>query len=126
MVPTVAIIGASNDRGKFGNKAVRAHLQAGYTVYPVNPRETEIEGLKVFHDLDSVPDPVDRISMYVPPKVGLAMLDRIARKQPKELYLNPGTESPELVQKAEEAGLQPIQACSIIAAGVDPAELEQG
>lgn len=126
MAPTVAIIGASNDRAKFGNKAVRAHLQAGYTVYPVNPKEIEIEGLKVFQDLDSVPDPVDRISMYVPPKVGLAMLDQIARKQPKELYLNPGTESPELVQKAEAAGLQPIQACSIIAIGVDPAELEQG
>jgi len=125
MAPTVAIIGASNDRSKFGNKAVRAHMQTGYTVYPVNPKETHIEGLEAFANLDAVPGPVDRVSMYVPPAVGLAMLDQIARKRPKEFFLNPGTESPELVQKAEEAGLQPIQACSILAVGIDPADLEQ-
>ena len=42
---TVAIIGASSDRAKFGNKAVRAFQQQGCAVYPVNPKETEIEGL---------------------------------------------------------------------------------
>ena len=45
MTKTIAIIGASADRAKFGNKAVRAFLQQGYTVYPVNPKETRIEGL---------------------------------------------------------------------------------
>ena len=39
--PTVAIIGASTDRSKFGNKSVRAHLQQGYEVFPVNPKGGE-------------------------------------------------------------------------------------
>ena len=80
MPPTVAVVGASANRAKYGNKSVRAHLRMGYTVYPVNPRETEIEGIPAFPDLRSIPHPVDRISMYVPPKMGLAMLDQIAEK----------------------------------------------
>ena len=48
-MPTVAILGASADRSKFGNKAVRAFLARGYTVYPVNPKGGEIEGLAAYH-----------------------------------------------------------------------------
>jgi predicted CoA-binding protein len=50
-VKTVAIIGASNDRRKYGNKAVRAYLQQGYSVYPVNPNELQIENLPVFKSI---------------------------------------------------------------------------
>src|SRR6267378_3140059 len=52
---TVAIIGASNNRTKFGNKAVRAFLRQGYTVFPVNPKETKIEGLPTFRSVREVP-----------------------------------------------------------------------
>jgi len=126
MPETVAIIGASADKSKFGNKSVRAHLAAGFTVYPVNPKATEIEGLRVYPDLASVPDPLDRVSLYVPPAIGLKLLDQILAKQPKELFLNPGSESPELIKKAEEMGLSPIVACSILDVGEDPNELAEG
>ena len=126
MAPTVAIIGASKDRSKYGNKSVRAHRQMGYTVYPINPREEEIEGLKVYPDLASVPGPVDRVSMYVPPAVGIKLLPQIAAKQPKEFFLNPGSESPELVAQAESLGLEPIQACSILDVGLDPEQMSVG
>jgi hypothetical protein len=46
-VKSVAILGASADRSKYGNKAVRAYQQQGYTVFPINPKESEIEGLRV-------------------------------------------------------------------------------
>ena len=52
---SVAVIGASADRSKFGNKAVRAYLTRGFTVYPVNPKETTIEGLPAFASIDAVP-----------------------------------------------------------------------
>ncbi|ODA29625.1 CoA-binding protein [Planctopirus hydrillae] len=118
--PTVAIIGASADRTKYGNKSLRAHLAQGFQVFPVNPKGGEIEGLKVYSKLSELPGPVDRVSMYVPPVVGLSMIDEIARLKPQELWLNPGSESDELYEKATALGLNVIIACSIIDIGTTP------
>ena len=76
--PTVAVLGASSHRHKYGNKSVRAHLQQGYEVYPVNPKGGEIEGLTVYRTLAEVPvEQLDRISVYLPPAVGLATIEAI-------------------------------------------------
>ena len=121
--PTVAIIGASADRAKFGNKSVRAHLAQGYEVYPVNPKGGEIEGLAAYANIEDVPvETLDRVSMYLPPAVVLQVLDAIAAKGCRELFLNPGSDSPEVVAKAEQLGLNPIVACSIVDVGHSPSE----
>ena len=121
-MPIVAILGASADRSKFGNKAVRAFLARGYTVYPVNPKGGEVEGLPVYKSLADIPADVklDRISVYLPPAVGLKTLPEIAKRGCGELWLNPGSESDELVEAAEKQGLHVIQACSIVAIGMSP------
>ncbi len=122
--PTIAIIGASADRAKFGNKAVRAFVARGYTVFPVNPRGGTIEGLTVYRSLAEVPaGRLNRISLYLPPKLSLKVLPEIASRGCDELWLNPGSESPEVVAAAQALGLEPIQACSIINVGVDPSRL---
>jgi predicted CoA-binding protein len=120
---TVAIIGASSDRNKFGNKAVRAFQQKGYDVYPVNPTETEIEGLPVSKSITDVPVRPEMVSIYVRPSVLLKLLRDIAAKGCDELWLNPGTESDEVLAEAERLGLNTIQACSIIGIGVSPGSL---
>jgi len=117
---SVAVIGASNDRSKYGNKAVRAYLLNGFRVYPVNPKEETIEGLKAYRSILEIPEEVDRATLYVPPNVGLKVIEEIAEKGVKELYFNPGSESDELVEKARKLGLNPILACSILAVGLDP------
>jgi len=117
---SVAIIGASNERAKFGNKAVRAFRQQGYAVYPVNPGETEIEGLPAFKSIRDVPVRPEMCSVYLPPPVLLKVLPDIAAKGCDELWLNPGTESDEVLAEAERLGLRVIQACSIIGVGVSP------
>ena len=117
---TIAIIGASSDRGKFGNKAVRAFQKQGYTVYPVNPKETEIEGLPAFKSIRDVPVRPEMISVYLPPPVLLKVLPEIAAKGCDELWLNPGTESDEVLAEAERLGMNVIQACSIVGVGVSP------
>jgi uncharacterized protein len=122
-MPSIAIIGASTDRQKFGNKAVRAFRQRGYTVYPVNPTASEVEGLPAFKEIADVPAPLDMISVYVPPPVLLKLLPAIAKKGCRELWLNPGTESPEVLAEAERLGLNTVQACSIVGIGVSPAAL---
>ncbi len=120
---TVAIIGASNDRAKFGNKAVRAHVQQGYTVFPVNPKETQVEGLPAFKTIAEVPVRPQRISVYLPPLLVAKLLPDIAAKGCDEVWLNPGTESEEVLAEAKRLGLKVIQACSIVAVGINPERL---
>jgi hypothetical protein len=120
---TVAIIGVSNNREKFGNKAVRAFLQQGYTVYPVNPNEPEVEGLAAYKNIREVPVRPQMISVYVPPAVLLKLLPDIAAKGCDELWINPGAESDEVLAEALRLGLNTIQACSIVGVGVSPSHL---
>jgi predicted CoA-binding protein len=119
----VAVIGASNNRRKFGNRAVRAYLDQGYTVVPINPHEHEVEGLKAYASVLDVPGTIDMASFYVPPDVGEQIIDEIARKQIAEVWLNPGAESDELIARARALSLKPIVACSIVALGRNPYSL---
>jgi hypothetical protein len=122
--PTVAILGASTDRSKFGNKAVRAFLEQGFDVYPINPKATEIEGVQSYACLADVPVKlIDRISVYLPPKVGLPLLEEIAKAGAGEVWFNPGTTSDELLAKAESLGINVVQACSIVGIGMSPHSL---
>ncbi len=121
--PTVAILGASADRAKFGNKSVRAHLQAGYEVFPVNPKGGQIEGLAVYRTLAEVPATrLNRVSVYLPPSIAAATVDEILAKGCDEVWLNPGSESPEVLAKARKLGLDVIAACSIVDLGLTPAQ----
>jgi len=122
-VKTVAVIGASNNRAKYGNKAVRAYRQQGYTVWPVNPRETTIEGLPAFKSITDVPARPDRVSVYLQPAILLKVLPEIAARGCNELWLNPGTESDEVLAEAARLGLNVIQACSIVGVGISPGVL---
>ena len=120
---TAVILGASADRRKFGNKSVRAHLHAGYRVYPVNPQAGEIEGLVVCSSLSAVPiRGVERVSVYVPPAVGITLLEEIAALQPHQVWLNPGTSDDALLAEADVIGLNVIQGCSIVDLGLSPGQ----
>src|SRR6266508_6031646 len=119
---TVAVIGASANRAKFGNKAVRAYRKAGYQVFPITPRHTEIEGLRAYPSVLDVTEPIDFATMYVPPHIGEQLIEQIAQKRIRELWVNPGAESDALIAKARSLGLQPIEACSIMGIGLSPSE----
>lgn len=120
MKKKIAIIGASQERSKYGNKAVRAYLNRGWKVFPVNPNEKKIEGLKVYHSILDIRRKIDRVSLYVPASIGINLIEDIAKKSPKELFINPGTESKELILKAKKLGIDPIIACSIVDIGESP------
>jgi predicted CoA-binding protein len=119
--PTIAVVGASADRRKFGNKAVRAYAHKGYLVYPIHPREGEIEGHQVYRTVGEIPAlQLDRISIYLPPAVALRALDDLTSKPVRQVWLNPGTDSPEVIARARELGLPVVVGCSIVDIGVDP------
>ena len=120
MPKVVAVIGASNDRHKFGNRAVRAYQQQGFTVVPINPHELNVEGLKAYKSILDVPGTVDMASFYVPPSVGEQVIAEVAQKGVAEVWLNPGSESDELIVRARALSIKPIVACSIVALGQNP------
>jgi predicted CoA-binding protein len=120
MTKTIAVIGASNDRNKFGNKAVRAYLKHGYTVIPINPHEATIEGLKSYPSVLDVPGTIDMATVYVPAAAGETVVEELARKGVAEIWLNPGADDDAVVARAKALNLQPIIACSIVGIGENP------
>ena len=100
MPKVVAVIGASNDRRKFGNRALRAYQAQGYTVVPINPHEPQVEGLQAYASVLDVPGPIDMASFYVQPEVGEQVIEEVARKGIAEIWLNPGADSDALVDRA--------------------------
>ena len=120
MPKVVAVIGASSDRQKFGNRALRAFRRRGDTVIPINPHEREIEGLRAYASVLDVPGPIDMATFYVPPEIGEQVIEEVAKKQIPEVWLNPGSESDRLIARARSLSIQPIVACSIVAIGQNP------
>ena len=120
MAKTVAVVGASSDRGKFGNKALRAFQAEGHTVIPINPNEATVEGIKTYGSVLDVPVAIDMATVYVQPDIGVRLLAEFEQKQIPEIWINPGAESAALVAEAKKRKLNIIQACSIVAIGRSP------
>jgi hypothetical protein len=119
-------MGASPERRKFGNKSVRAHLAAGYTVYPITPNATEVEGLAAFATIADVPSGhIDRVTVYLPPAIGLKVLPQIAARAPGEVWFNPGADAPEVLAEARRLGLNVIAGCSIVDLGFSPSQFPE-
>jgi predicted CoA-binding protein len=103
-----AVVGASQDRSKYGNKVLRVYQQNGLTVYPINPRAEEIEGLVCHPDLASLPEAVHGISIITPPAVTEKVIEEAQAAGIRHLWMQPGAESDRAVERAEAAGLNVI------------------
>ncbi len=101
-----AVAGASNDRGKFGNKVLRSYLQAGRRVYALHPSAEEIEGQPVFRRLADLPEPVHGLSLVTPAPVTERLVEEAAAAGIRRLWMQPGAESAAAIARAEELGLE--------------------
>jgi len=117
---TVAVVGASSDRKKFGNKAFRAFRAAGHKVIPINPHEASVEGSPTFPSVTDVPEEIDMATVYVPPEIGITLLEGFEQKKIGEVWINPGAESDELIAEARRRRINVIEACSIVGIGQNP------
>ena len=120
MARVVAVVGASRDRRKFGNKAVRAFLHRGYDVLPINPNGGFIEGVPAYASVLDVPGTIDMATVYLQPSVGERVLDGLAEKGIEEVWLNPGADADRVVARARALGFVPILDCSIVGIGESP------
>jgi len=114
-----AVVGASADREKYGNKVLRAYLQAGRRAFPVHPTAAEIEGQKVYPDIASLPEPVHGISIVTPPAVTEKIVAQAAAAGIRYLWMQPGAESPAAIRRAEELGITLIHSgpCALVEQG---------
>jgi predicted CoA-binding protein len=103
-----AVAGASKDRAKYGNKVLRAYRQRGRKVYPLNPGAGEIEGLRAYPDLASLPEPIHGLSIVTPPAVTERLVEQAAEAGVRHLWMQPGAESAAAIRRAEELGLNLI------------------
>ena len=114
-----AVVGASVDRNKYGNKVLRAYLQNEMPVYAINPKASEIEGLPCYADLMSLPTRVHGISIITPPPISESIVDQAAAAGIKHLWMQPGAESPAAIERADALGLNLIagDACFLVVKG---------
>lgn len=117
--PAFAVVGASNDKMKYGYRCYKCYLQRGRKAYPVNPTCTDIEGNSVYKDLSSLPEPVKSISVITQPCITEKIVDDAIASGVTGIWMQPGAESRAAVDKAERAGLNVIHGgpCLLVVLG---------
>ena len=111
----VMVIGASRDRNKYGNRALRTYIELGHDVVAINPKAGEIEGVRAYANVLDPSGPIDRAIVYLPPEIGIEVVRELAqRNDVGELWISPGAESDELIEEAKRLEFDPIQACAIV------------
>ncbi len=114
-----AVVGASADRSKYGNKVLRCFLQHGWEVHPIHPKLAEVEGLKAFATLAEVPVQLRCISIITPPAITERVVEEAAQVGVRIVWMQPGAESPAAVARAKALGMQVIAGgpCLLVVAG---------
>ncbi len=110
----VAVLGASPKPGRYSNQAVRLLQAQGYAVIPVNPAFGEIEGLPTARSLSDVAPPVHTLTLYVSAARLPAMAGDIVALAPGRVIFNPGTESPALQARLDQAGIPWLEGCTLV------------
>lgn len=105
---TFAVVGASTNREKYGNKVLRCYIQNNLEVFPINPRAEQIEGLKCYPDLASLPKKVDAVSIIIPPKLGVNVVEEANKLGIKHLWFQPGAQSDDSLELASRYGISAI------------------
>lgn len=110
-----AVVGASEDRSKFGNKVFRSLHHAGYMVYPVNPKGGELEGVKIYPTLADLPEKPEVIDLVVPPLVTERVVKEAHELGLSRVWMQPGAESDSAVAYCREHGMQVVyHACAMV------------
>jgi len=114
-----AVVGASTDRSKYGNKVLRCYMQNGRVAIPVNPAMTEVEGLKAYPNLRSLSEAVHGISIITPPPVTERVVEEAGELGIKHVWMQPGAESAKSIRLAEEFEMNVIAvgACLLVVLG---------
>lgn len=114
MSETVAVLGASPKPERYSNQAIRMLGDYGHRVIPVNPAQSQINGLPVSRSLEAISTPVDTVTVYVSPAHSAPLLPGLLALKPRRVIFNPGAENPVLMAALEDAGIEVLEACTLV------------
>lgn len=116
---TFAVVGASPDRTKYGNKVLRCYAQHGRAVTPVHPKETSVEGMQAYPSLSAIPSAPQAVSVITPPPVTEKVVEECGRLGIRHVWMQPGAESDAAVARARALGIQVISGgpCLLVVLG---------
>lgn len=119
---TVAVLGASNQRTRFSNKAVRSLAGKVAGLYPIHPKAVEIEDLPCYPSILSLPVRPDILSVYLSEAHFLPLMDEVEIHGFGEIWLNPGADSEEVMRELMKRNLPFRQTCTILETGSSPSD----
>lgn len=106
--PAFAVVGASDDRSKYGHKCYACYLQNQRKAYPINPKAQTVLGNQAFANIQSLPEKVESVSIITPPAVTEKVVDEAIALGVKNIWMQPGAESQAAIDRAQAAGLNVI------------------
>ncbi|MCU0661130.1 MAG: CoA-binding protein [Myxococcota bacterium] len=117
--PAFAVAGASTDRAKYGNKVVRAYLQQGRSVLPINPKADEVEGVRTVRSVADLPSADIGLSIVTPPAVTREVVEQALSRGIRHLWMQPGAENEEVIALAQQQGAIVLHGgpCVLVALG---------
>ncbi len=110
----VAVLGASPKPDRYSNQALRLLAKMDYRPLPVNPAFPEIEGMTCFPNMAAIEEPVHTVTLYLRESRSTPMIDDILAAQPQRIIMNPGAENDELAAAASSAGIEVVEACTLV------------
>jgi predicted CoA-binding protein len=111
---TVAILGASPKPDRYAYKALELLCEYGHRTLPINPAFDEILGEKCYPTISAAPGPIDTVTLYLGEMRSNPLIDEIINARPRRIIMNPGAENHALATKAEEAGIEVVEGCTLV------------
>ncbi len=110
----VVILGASPKPDRYAYKAFEMLRRHGHRPVPVNPAFDEILGQKCYPKISEAPKPIDTVTLYLGEARSNPLIDEIIAAKPRRIIMNPGAENQALAEKAEEAGIEVVEGCTLV------------
>ena len=114
---TVAILGASPKPDRYAYRAFEMLREYGHHPVPINPAFDDILGEKCYPKISDAPKPIDTVTMYLGAARSQPLVDEIIAAKPRRIIMNPGAENPVLAEKAEAAGIEVVEGCTLVMLG---------
>ncbi|MFB6076067.1 MAG: CoA-binding protein [Candidatus Aenigmatarchaeota archaeon] len=111
---TFAVVGVSRDSDKYGYKVWKDLKNSGYTVYPINPKTSVMEGEKCYSSLEDLPQKPDVVDIAVPPQITEKIVEQCKKIGVEKVWMQPGSESEEAIDFCERNNIDVLHGMCVM------------